>query len=248
VAERRGSTDLIVDRFYESLASDDQWAMRPGQLYYAHAVYPTDYPEILKPDRPDPKLERDLTFTIKPYSDGDETHVPIKELKLRDKELLYVYRGKRRLVIVLGVCVQSWYHDAKGENILLCAPVFGFKPRHTQEKVIRTQAFDFHNLFYLPPDLDGCRDESAVRFEFIQPVMGSCLDVFKGFRSGLPVRLSDTAMNLLLVHLLAFLNRGLPSGLAPEGHADATAIARLTDDIKAYGQLLLDDFRAGQQP
>jgi hypothetical protein len=36
------------------------------------------------------------------YNPGDERHYPVKELNLREGELLYVLKGKKRLVIVLA--------------------------------------------------------------------------------------------------------------------------------------------------
>ena len=93
---RRGSDDLIHTPFYEILQNpDDDWAFLPGQLFWSHIVYPEIHPQILKMIKYDPVDERKTTFSISPYSGGDEKHYPVKELNLREGELFYVYKGKR---------------------------------------------------------------------------------------------------------------------------------------------------------
>jgi len=202
-------------------------------MYFAHAVYPPEYPKILWPVSVDPRDVGKSQFRLKPYSDGDEGHMPIKELGLEEDELYYVYKGKRRLVVTLGCCTQTWYPTAREEMILLCAPIFSFKARHSQDFVVRTQAFHYPNLFYLPPDNDGCTDESAVRFEYIQPIVASCLQPCLGVLSKLPVALTEAALKLMSVHLSSFLGLGLAS-------PDA---ARIAGDISAYHDLLIEQLQ-----
>jgi hypothetical protein len=243
VAERRGSDCLITSEpFYTTLSATDGWKLQPGQLYYSHAVYPTAYPKILRIDNLDPRDDpRRASFTLKDFSDPDASHYPSKDLGLEHDELYYAYVGKRRLVVVLGACAQTWYPTEREQRILLCAPVFSFKERHPQEVVIRTQAFDIPQWFYLPPDHDGCPDESAVRFEYIQPVMGSCLVPCQcALSPRLPVALSEEARVLLLVHLAQFLGVPVQRLPAVEGTAPTDAVAKLLDDIAAYRQTLLE--------
>jgi len=202
-------------------------------MYFAHSVYPPSYPAILWPVSVDPRDIGKTQFKLKRYSDGDELHLPIKELGLEEDELYHVYKGKRRLVVTLGSCTQTWYPTDREEIILLCAPIFSFKARHSQDFVVRTQAFHYPNLFYLPPDNDGCTDESAVRFEYIQPIAASCLQPCLGVLSKLPVALSEPALKLMSVHMSGFLGLGLTS-------PDA---ARILADISAYHDLLIEQLQ-----
>jgi hypothetical protein len=188
----------------------------------------------------DPTDEAKSTYRIKPYSAGDEHHFPLKELHLQDDELYYVYTGKHRLVVVLGECTQTWHPTEREQRILLCAPVFSFKERHSQGVVIRTEAFDVPQWFYLPPDNAGCSNESAVRFEYIQPIMGSCLTPFLcALSPRSPVALSEEARVLMLVHLAQFLGVPVQRLPAEEGTTPTDAVAKLLGDIAAYRQLLL---------
>jgi hypothetical protein len=228
-SSRRGSDYLLLESYYKTLPSTAGWAKQPGQLYYAHSAYPPEYPEILKPERIEPRDATKSRFYLKPFSDGDEHHIPSKELGLEDDELYYVYTGKRRLVAVLGCCEQTWYREERKQIILLCAPVFSFKPRHSQEFILRAQAFDFPNLFYLPPGNDGCTDESAARFEYIQPIAASCLNPALGLLSRQPISLSEQARDLMLVHLSRFLGLG-----------EADRVAAILGDIKAYHDLIVE--------
>jgi hypothetical protein len=225
----KGSPDLICTPFYEELKKpDDDWSFYPGQLFWSHIAYPESHPKILKLVRYAPKNERNSIFNIAPYSDGDERHYPVKELKLREGELYYIYKGKRRLVMVLGRVESEWFRT-NPQEYLLCAPVFSFKEKHNQEMVLKTQAVLYPSLFYLPPDTCGCPEESAIRFELIQPVIRNCLDPFFCNGSNKPVHLSPDAYWILLCHLLKFIN-GKPLDSGTEEY------------IKFYGEYLMEGF------
>jgi len=225
----KGSQYTIIDQYYQSLVLDEAGAKKPGQLYFTHVAYPHDWPRILKLIHYDPKKESKSTFTIKRYSDGDEKHYPVKELNLRDNELYYIFKGKKRLVIVLGYIECLWLNRDKPQEVLLCAPVFSFKPRHNQEMVIRIQAFDYPNLFYLPPRPHGCNEESAVRFEMIQPIMSSYLMPFFDFLNNKPVILTTAAYRLLMAHLVKFISNEILD-------------SNLHEDILAWHELLIEEW------
>ncbi|MGB3340139.1 MAG: hypothetical protein WBB37_01490 [bacterium] len=227
---RKGSKHNIIDKYYESLARGEGSAKKPGQLYYTHVVYPHDYPRILKQIQYDPKNESKSTFTMKYYSDGDEKHYPVKELKLRDGELYYILKGKKRLVIVVGYIECHWIKKDEPQEVLICAPVFSFKPYHSQEMVIKAQAFDYPNLFYLPPNPYGCYNESAVRYEMIQPIMSGYLQPFYDRLNNNPAILTTEAYRLLLVHLVRFLSNEIID-------------SKLNDDIIAWHDLLIEDWQ-----
>lgn len=227
----QGSPDLICNNFYQVLENpDDDWALKPGQLFYAHITYPETHPKILKLSKYDPRNERNTIFTIVPYNDGDEKHYPIRELNLRSNELLYVYKGKRRLVVLLGHIESTWIKE-KPQEYMLCAPVFSFKDYHSQEMVLRTQAFLFPNLFYLPPDRNGCPNESAIRFELIQSINRNSLDSFFCHGKNQPVRLTDEAFWIMLCRLIKFLNGKVID-------------AETEELIKIYSQLLTESYKS----
>ena len=167
MTERRGNDCLITSGpFYTTLAAADGWKLQPGQLYYAHTVYPTAYPRILRIDNLDPRDDpRKASFTLKDFSDPDASHYPSKELGLEHDELYYACVGKRRLVIVLGECTQTWYPTEREQRILLCAPVFSFKRRHLQEVVIPCSAWSRGgrtNQVAAPGASGGCVTEAVV--------------------------------------------------------------------------------------
>jgi len=229
----KGSSILITNNYYSSLTDSEAWAMKLGQFYYAHIIYPSDYPNILKDVKIDPQNEYNSIFKIKPYSAGDEKHFPAKMLNLRQDEMYYVNKGKIRLAIVIGYIKSEWVDLSNPQEYVLCAPVFGFRLKHTQEIIVRAQAFDFPNLFYLPYDVHGCYKESAVRFELIQPVSRGSLHPYMGALPDKPVILTDEAYWLMMSHLMKFLSGTV---ISPQ----------LDQDIADYRKLILDGLQAGE--
>jgi len=229
---KRGCLDLLCDKFYELLEPKERWAMRPGQFYFTHVVYPQNYPTILKLTKYNPQNEYKSEFQIKRYSDGDEKHYPIKELNLHEDEMYYIYTGKIRLAIVLGYIESDWLGREELQKIAMCAPVFGFKLQHPQEMIIKIQAFQCPNMFYLPPDPKGCREESAVRFELIQPITKGYFQPFTASTVDMrkPVILSDRAYWLLMSHLVKYL-------------CGKIIDEKLDSDIMVYKELLLESFK-----
>lgn len=230
----KGSSILITtDNYYSSLTDSEAWAMKLGQFYYAHIIYPFDYPRILKPIFIDPSDEFKSKFAIKRYSKDDKKHFPMKTLNLRQDEMYYVNKGKIRLSVVVGYIKSEWVDPSNTENYVLCAPVFGFRNQHGQEFIVKTQAFNYPHLFYLPNDNHGCYKESAVRFELIQPVSRGCLYPYKGALPDKPVILTDEAYWLMMSHLMKFLTGTI---INPQ----------LDQDISDYRKLILDGLKAGE--
>ena len=90
--------------------------------------------------------------------------------------------------------------------------------------------FDFPNLFYVPPDPNGCTDEGAARFELMQPIARKALhNYFKGSPSR-PVALSDEAFALFVNHLGRFLT-------------SANLDAVICEQIDAYHSLVLEELQ-----
>lgn len=200
---KRASTDLLIPEFYRLSSEEEFWKYKPGQLCFTHVVYPQPYPRILKPEKINSRDETKSTFAIKPYSSGDEKHYPIKILNLRTDEMFYIYTGKMRSAIILGYIESEWFESK--QNVLLCAPIFSFKDRHSQEFIIKTQTFIYPSLFYLPANPRGCYEESAVRFELIQPIMDGYIQPYRNKIDNKLISLTKDAYWYLINHLLKFI-------------------------------------------
>ena len=118
--------------------------------------------------------------------------------------MFYIYTGKIRPVIISGYVESKWFGTM--QKVFLCAPVFSFKPRHSQEYIIKAQAFSYPYLFYLPKNPNGCYEESAVRFELIQPIMKGFLNPYLDLIDKKPVSLTKDAYWLLLNQLSKFIS------------------------------------------
>jgi len=195
---------LLCPRFYKRLTSVSP-APVPGQIVSAHGVYPPDEPWIVKVHAYDGFNPNNCRYEIKRFEVGDRSHFPIAELQLRSEENLYVYKGKERPFVVLGVIKSRWANPLYEEVTFSCAPLFSFKPKHADEFKIRCAAFCYPDLFYLPAENDGCSMESAVRFEYIQPIARKALRNYFAGDPSRPVALTDEAFALFVNHLAKFL-------------------------------------------
>ena len=186
----------------------------PGQIVLAHTVYPPNAPWIVKVINYDPLNPSRSQYEIKQYSQTDRSHMPIKELELRADENYYVYIGKERPLVVVKGIGSHWRNPLRPENVFACVPVFSYKPRHSTEFRDKVMGFCYSNLFYLPSDGNGLPEDSAARFELMQPIpRRSMHNIFKGSPSR-PIALSDEAFALFVNHLGRFLaSRDLDSGI-----------------------------------
>lgn len=190
-------------KFIQSSAAPNE--LTPGQIVSAHTVYPPPEPWILKVENYNAFDVRKSSYVVKRFEKEDRSHMPIAELGLRNDENYYLYHGKERPLIVVKGIGSRWLKPNQDESLYLCAPVFSFKNRHNEEFRIKVMGFCFPSLFYLPPDSNGCSEESAVRFELVQPIARRALNnYFKGNPSK-PVALSDEAYSLFANHLGRFI-------------------------------------------
>lgn len=200
-------SNLLCPNFYKFLSptdarSEDRVA---GQIVVAHTVYPPKEPWILKIVNYNAFDESKSQYIVKGFENADRSHMPIAELGLRSDENYYVYMGKERPLIVVRGIGSRWLIPQHDEDLFVCVPIFSFKPRHNDEFRIRTMGFCYPDLFYLPADANGCTEESAARFELMQPIARKALhNYFKGSPSR-PVVLSDEAFALFVNHLGRFL-------------------------------------------
>ncbi len=166
---------LLCDRFYDlkelSGTGPSRYSnLQAGQFVLADLVYPNVPPLIAELTG----NESGATFTykirkVKPSTPGP-THFPIKDIKLRADENLYVMKGKPRPGVVLQTVDTDFFNEQYPEPYASLIPSYTFKERHTQEYRVRVAAFQSPNLFYLPSVHEGIREESVLRFEHVQPV------------------------------------------------------------------------------
>lgn len=195
---------LLCPKFYKLINSPTPDPV-PGQIISAHGAHPPDVPWIIKVHSYDASNPARSQYEVKKFESGDQSHFPIAELQLRKDENYYVYRGKERPFVVLGMVKSRWSNPLKDETIFSCAPLFSFKPKHGDDFKIRSAGFVYPNLFYLPAETDGCSMEGAVRFEYIQPIARRALHNYLAGTPSRPVALSDEAFALFINHLGRFL-------------------------------------------
>ena len=194
--------DLLCTSFYKFIKLPASGADPvPGQLIWAHTVYPPNDPLIVKVlsyNAADPNRSR---YEVKKFANGDQSHFPIPEAQLTFDENYYIYIGKERPLVVVGAIRSRWLNPLKDETLFLCAPIFSFKPKHTDDFKVKCLAFAYPNLFYLPSDVNGCAEPGAVRFELMQPISRKGIRNFLRGDPSQPVALSDQAFPLFVNHL-----------------------------------------------
>jgi hypothetical protein len=226
---REQFANLLCQNFYKFLdppADPKQTILVPGQIVSAHTVYPPVDPWIIQVLRYDALDESRSQYRVKRYSPEDRSHMPIAELGLRSDENYYVYIGKERPLIVVRQIRSRWINPLYDETLVACVPVFSFKSRHTEEFRIKSMGFCYPDLFYLPSDPNGCTEESAARFELMQPIARRALHSHMKGSPSRAVALSDAAFALFINHLGRYLI---------EKNLDEQVCA----DIDAYQEIIL---------
>lgn len=227
-------SDIAGFDIYEELEIKDRMSFKPEQLYSAPIKYPLTPPKVLQLESYNPEREETTTFGISNYDPSNPLQeMPLKFLNLKSDDRLFILQGKKRPVIVLTCCDVDWLYNTSfksgiKEQMVLCLPVFTFKDRHTQEYIVKIQAFIFPNLFYLSPSSQGIFHESAARFELIQPIHKGDMQPLKNVNNK-PFRLSDNVLKLLYNQLSVFLS------LTPLDEL-------LQHDLIAYQQLVSEEF------
>lgn len=94
-------SELLCNPFYEtrkSLGTDANGVpiVKPGQLVWAHVLYPTSKPQMLELVSLDRTNGAKSTFRIADFTAGSDPQFPVAELGLEDDERFYILKGKRR--------------------------------------------------------------------------------------------------------------------------------------------------------
>ena len=222
-------SDICDFEVYQELELKDSMSFQIGQIYVGPIKHPFSPPKVLQCEYFDPSNEQNCRFSISKCDLNEpKQNIPIKSINLQSDERLYILQGKNRPVIILGYCHTAWGYSAttkKGkEKLILCLPLFTFKPRHIQEYMIKILLFDIPNLFYLESSGKGLFHDSAARFELIQPIHKVDLSAWKNSNSK-PIRLSDDTLKLLWNHLSIFLS-------------SKPLYEDLQEDLKAYAEMI----------
>lgn len=221
-------SNLLCANFYKFIDNSvEPTGLTPGQIVFAHTVYPPFEPWILKVENYNAFDPRKSSYVAKRFEKEDRSHMPIAELGLRNDENYYLYHGKERPLIIVKGIGSRWLRPNQDESLYLCAPIFSFKNRHSEEFRIKVMGFCFPSLFYLPSSANGCTEESAVRFELIQPIARKALSQYLKGSPSKPVALSDAAYSLFANHFGLFVF-GKPLDLV------------ITEQIDAYKSLIME--------
>jgi hypothetical protein len=237
MADPLDQTGLLCDPFYEVRPALGRSAkghpnVQPGQVIWAHQVYPTSKPFVIDVKGYDPRDATNSSYVITQLGPGpNPTHFPIKELNLRADENLYIMHGKKRPAIVLQTLEAHFYNQHNPEPYVVAAPCFTFKPKHSDEYRARVAAMEFPNLFFLPPDPAVSTEQRVIRFEHIQPVAAAGVEphACPGTKQCF---LAETAWAVLQHRLnLFYSGKGLD--------------VELEEDLRAYHDCVMDAYRAG---
>lgn len=221
-------TALLCDNYYELKAPPGAPPhLSPGQLVWAHLVYPNEPPWIAEVTGVDPQKTVSYKITrFGPLSPA-KPRFPIKDMNLRADENLYLLKGKFRPGVVMQIVSTDFYNPKYPELYASIIPCYTFKEKHNQQYRVRLAGFTSKNLFYLPSAHEGLEQESVLRFEHVQPVplAGIRPIIIDGKHSFL----SDTMWAILLHWHLRFLTgKGLDDKIEAE--------------IEVYRTLLLDAY------
>ena len=207
MADLVAHTAVLCDPFYELKDPPGKVSGRfpniiPGQLVLADLVYPNVPPWIAEVTGIESAT---VSYKIRKLDPANPalTHFPIKDMKLRTDENLYLLKGKVRPGVVLQTVETDFYNTQNPEPYASVIPSYTFKEKHTQEYRVRVAAFESPNLFYFPSAHEGIKAESVVRFEHVQPV--PLAGIRPIFIDGKKSFLSDVAWTILLHRYLLFL-------------------------------------------
>ncbi|MBM4161516.1 MAG: hypothetical protein FJ217_10510 [Ignavibacteria bacterium] len=214
----------LADPFYE-LASLTETL--PGDIVQIPSLYPNRHKYVLDiaKNRYDP-TESLLEFLLRPMEVAERAF-PIQRLGLASDEYYFAVKGKMRPAIVVTGGEVQWAAGMQ-EKIFLCIPLYTVdKPKISQKFVVRVQANQYPAYFYLFPSATFGIQESIARFELLQVVHGRALRPHTTGHAG--VSLSDEAFGWVKAHLCKFLGCTIPK--------------QLDDDLMAYGELVIEEYR-----
>lgn len=226
--------EMLCGSFYEQktslgLGASGKPNFGPGQLVWAHIVYPAVRPQVLELVSLNRTDGAKSTFRIANNTAGADPNFPVAELGLEDDERFYIVKGKRRQAVVLQVTETRFGAATTPERYVWVVPRFGFKVRHGVEFQVNLAAFNIRSMMFAPSHNDGFSQAAALRFELSQAVPAAGVEPM--FGTNLRQKfLSPCAWTLLLHHLHRYFHgKVLDAGI--EG------------TITAYRELVMEEYR-----
>lgn len=194
----------------------------PGQIVIIPSLYPNKDRLVLKVDVSSDPSEKILKGDVTPLS---QPHIPVRSMGLASDEYAFVIKGKPRPAVVLGGGFSRWPTNPS-EQLYVCAPLYSTdKQKITQRYVIEAQALLYPSMFYIPSSALFHIEESIARFALIQVAHGTAMK--PAIAGNKPVMLSGEFFKWMRTQLVRFIGGSLPHNVV--------------DDLKAYGELVLNE-------
>jgi hypothetical protein len=209
----------LVDAYYEDGPSR---GITTGQIVWIPAFYPNRDNVVIDIDVASDPGETHLPAFLRPIAQK-RNFFPVRSLNLASNEHAFVVKGKIRPAIVVVENIAQW-SKSPSENIALCVPLFRvYKPKFSQAFVLKTQAFQYPNRFYLPPETRYTFEEAVARLELIQSVHQAVIQIFPSGK--LSMMMTEEFFSLFSLQLVNFLTKAVTEN----------------ETLETYGQLILEE-------
>lgn len=209
----------LVDAYYEDGPTK---GVSVGQIVWIPALFPNRNNVVIDIDVASDPSETHIPAFLRPLTQK-QNFFPVKSLNLSGQEHAFVVKGKIRPAIVVVENVAKWA-KSPSENITVCVPLFTVnKPKFSQGFVLKTQAFQYPDRFYFPPDVHYTFQEAIARLELLQSVHILGIQPFPNDQ--LSMMLTQEFFNLFCLQVVKFI-----TGLKTEH-----------ETLETYGQLILEE-------
>lgn len=209
----------LVDAYYEDGPSR---GIATGQIVWIPAFYPNRDNVVIDIDVASDPSETHLPAFLRPLAQK-RNFFPVRSLNLASNEHAFVVKGKVRPAVVVVEHIAQW-SKSPSENIALCVPLFRvYKPKFSQAFVLKTQAFQYPDRFYLPPEPHYTFEEAVARLELIQSVHQVVIQPFPGGTSSM--MMTEEFFSLFSLQVVKFL----------------TKTETENEVLETYGQLILEE-------
>jgi len=209
----------LVSAYYEHGPSK---GITSGQLVWIPSFYPDKNNVVIDIDVASDPSETRLPAFLRPLAQK-KNFFPVRSLNLGSEEHAFVLTGKIRPAIVVIEDTVQW-SKSPAENIVLCVPIFRvYKPRFSQSFVLKTQAFQYSDKFYLPPDTRYIFEEGIARLELLQSVHQAVIQPFPSENSSM--MLTEEFFSLFCLQMVKFLAETKSEN----------------ETLETYGQLILEE-------
>ena len=160
----------LIDKYYRKSIPAEQRDFHRGQIYSCPSFYFRPEIHVVRAKWVDAKQQNAL-FELQRISMDEfakTTHMPLHSPKLQleaDEEFIS-FRAKMRKVIVFSSKTEEWPLTGVmlRDECYLVVPMFSFHDNHNPKWKLKTRAYGYKELFYLPEDISLGLVEGCVRF------------------------------------------------------------------------------------